>query len=380
MKILINALSARRGGIVTYTRNVTAALVERGLDVVIAAPSNLKFESGHGQHIKIDVADYRPLRRAIWEQVVWRRIVSRVRPDVLFSSANYALLRCPLPQVLLIREGGLFDPFYLANVAPEQGLKAAVLRNLRRRLMIRSGRQSDRVFTPSETTREQLLMWAPDLRSKVTANHYGAPIESFAPRPGAVVRRVKGPTRLLYVSVYYPHKAPYVLMRAVDRLNRDGFAVSATISMTEAEIARRTGGALDRSTIDSTSSGGAIRFGYHDYDSLPDLYHDHDIFVFPSVNETFGHPMAEAMSAGIPIVAADTPINREICAEAALYFTPFSHEDLARRIRTLAADADLRTRLILAGRTRVASEFRWEAHGERLVAIFEAAIADGARS
>ena len=63
MKILINALSARRGGIVTYTRNVTAALVERGLDVVIAAPSNLNFERGHGQHIKIDVANYRPLRR-----------------------------------------------------------------------------------------------------------------------------------------------------------------------------------------------------------------------------------------------------------------------------------------------------------------------------
>ncbi len=90
--------------------------------------------------------------------------------------------------------------------------------------------------------------------------------------------------------------------------------------------------------------------------------------------------MAEAMSAGIPIVAADTPINREICAEAALYFTPFSHEDLARRIRTLAADAGLRARLIGTGRARVASKFRWEGHGARLVAIFEAAIADGARS
>ena len=104
MKVLINALSARRGGIVTYTRNVTAVLVERGLDVVIAAPSDLELGPSHGRHIKIDVADYRPWRRAIWEQVVWRRIVSRVRPDVLFSSANYALLRCPVSQVLLIRE------------------------------------------------------------------------------------------------------------------------------------------------------------------------------------------------------------------------------------------------------------------------------------
>ena len=172
------------------------------------------------------------------------RTVSRVRPDVLISSANYALLRCPVPQVLLIREGGLFDPFYLANIAPEQGMEAAVLRSLRRRLMIRSGRRADRVFTPSETTRDHLLMWAPDLRPKLTANHYGAPIVRFAPPAGAAARDLEGPPRLLYVSVYYPHKAPYVLVRAVERLNREGLAARATISMTEGEIAGRAGGAL----------------------------------------------------------------------------------------------------------------------------------------
>ncbi len=181
MKVLINALSARRGGIVTYTRNVTAALVGLGVDVVIAAPPELEIGERHVEHIAIDVSNFHPLRRAIWEQLVWRRIVSRVAPDVLFSSANYALLRSPVPQVLLIREGGLFDPFYLANVAPEQGIEAAVWRNLRRRLMIRSARRSDRVFTPSETTREQLLMWAPDPRERRRCrDHDRAPATSHS--------------------------------------------------------------------------------------------------------------------------------------------------------------------------------------------------------
>ena len=84
MKILINALSARRRGIVTYMHHVTAALVERGLDIVIAAPSNLRFENGHGRHIKFDVAEYRPLRRGIWEQVLWGGIVSRFGPKCFF--------------------------------------------------------------------------------------------------------------------------------------------------------------------------------------------------------------------------------------------------------------------------------------------------------
>ena len=55
MKLLINALSARRGGIVTYTRNITSVLVDRGIEVVIAAPSDMKFEFGNAEHIKIDV-------------------------------------------------------------------------------------------------------------------------------------------------------------------------------------------------------------------------------------------------------------------------------------------------------------------------------------
>ena len=47
---------------------------------------------------------------------------------------------------------------------------------------------------------------------------------------------------------------------------------------------------------------------------------------------------------------------------------------------TLAADADLRARLVAAGRARVESEFQWSSHVARLVTIFEAAITDGANS
>ena len=38
MRLLVNALSARRGGILTYTRNLLSSLAERGLDITIAVP------------------------------------------------------------------------------------------------------------------------------------------------------------------------------------------------------------------------------------------------------------------------------------------------------------------------------------------------------
>ena len=92
------------------------------------------------------------------------------------------------------------------------------------------------------------------------------------------------------------------------------------------------------------------------------LYLDSDIFVFPSFTESFGFPMAEAMSYGLPIVASDTPVNREICGEAAVYFSPLSPEDLARQVHRVATDLPRRATLGAAGRERAVTKFRWEDH------------------
>ena len=73
------------------------------------------------------------------------------------------------------------------------------------------------------------------------------------------------------------------------------------------------------------------------------------------------------MAHGLPVVAADTEVNREICGEAALYFRPRSPEDLARAVREAAADGLLRQRLIATGKERVDTRFRWSEHVARLI-------------
>jgi 1,2-diacylglycerol 3-alpha-glucosyltransferase len=54
--------------------------------------------------------------------------------------------------------------------------------------------------------------------------------------------------------------------------------------------------------------------GMLDSSALPDLYASSDAFVFPSPTETQGLVLAEAMAAGLPVVAVDTPVNREVLA------------------------------------------------------------------
>lgn len=367
MKILINALSAKLGGIVTYTSNLARSLERRGIDFRIAVPARL---SDLPNAVSFPASDYGPLRRFLWEQTVWRHYASRWRPDVLFSSANYALLASPIAQVLLVREGGLFDPFYIRMIAPEQGAKIALLRQLRRRLIVTSMAMSDRTVVPSQALVDLISPHMPNSAIRCKAVPYGTILDNFTVR-GRRPWREDGVLKILYVGAYYPHKVPADLILATERLNETGIPCRVRMTMDEAQIQVTPGSNWDLFHIRRGVAKGLVELGSVPYADLPALYAAHDVFVFPSVSETFGHPMVEAMAAGIPVVAAGTAINREILEECAHYYTPLRFSELAETIRRLDAAPVERERLVIEGRKRAESRFDWETHVDQLLKTFE---------
>lgn len=367
MNLLINAISAKAGGIVTYTTNLIAALEKRGIRFTVAVPDSFP-DAPH--LMRVAASNYGPARRLAWEQSIWRSIIRAKRADVLFSSANFGLLHSPVPQVLLMREGGLFDPLYLATIAPTQGLRAAIQRYLRRRLMLLSARANDHILTPTRTMRDLLLAWAPDLAERCTVNSYGTLVDRFLPVKRRAWRE-DGVLRTLYVSVYYPHKNPSDMVLACERLNAEGMTTTMRLTMDLDASRRLRGSARDLFHLSRGVAAGMVEMGPVPYPDLPATYAQHDVFVFPSVSETFGHPMIEALASGVPVVAADVPVNREVLGDAALYFTPFRPSSLAEALRRLDADPELRDRMVAEGRKRATTCFAWDDHVDRLLALFE---------
>jgi glycosyltransferase involved in cell wall biosynthesis len=104
-------------------------------------------------------------------------------------------------------------------------------------------------------------------------------------------------------------------------------------------------------------------------EQVEQLYRDGDISVFPSFCESFGQPMAEAMLHGLPIVAADTAVNREICGGAAVYFSPHDPQDLARQIQSVASDVALQQRLRASAQEQWQMKHRWDGHVRRMIEI-----------
>ncbi len=103
-------------------------------------------------------------------------------------------------------------------------------------------------------------------------------------------------------------------------------------------------------------------------EKLSELYREAHAFVFASVCESFGFPLIEAMSFGLPVFAIDTPINREICGSAAAYFPSDEPRRLANLLRCYRANPELWLRAAGAGARR-AGRFSWAAAGEQTLSL-----------
>jgi glycosyltransferase involved in cell wall biosynthesis len=110
------------------------------------------------------------------------------------------------------------------------------------------------------------------------------------------------------------------------------------------------------------------------YPQIPAWYPHARLFVFPSYLETFGHPLLEAMAAGVPVLAGDIPVSREVAGDAARYANPHDTRALARAMAALLDDPAGAQALVERGRTRVA-EFSWDRSARAHLALFDASLA-----
>jgi glycosyltransferase involved in cell wall biosynthesis len=111
--------------------------------------------------------------------------------------------------------------------------------------------------------------------------------------------------------------------------------------------------------------------GYVSEERRATLYQNAAVFVLPSLYEGFGMPILEAMSCGLPVVASDIPIFREIAGEAAILVDPLQPESIADGL-TKALEPAAAKRLAKAGHER-ASANTWPATAR---AVYEAITDD----
>jgi len=108
-----------------------------------------------------------------------------------------------------------------------------------------------------------------------------------------------------------------------------------------------------------------LLLGHVPLEDLPALYALASVFVYPSRYEGFGLPVLEAMKVGTPVITTKVSSLPEVGGQAVLYVHPDDREALARSIKKLLHEKELREHLSEDGRL-VAERFSWQAFASSL--------------
>lgn len=159
----------------------------------------------------------------------------------------------------------------------------------------------------------------------------------------------------LFVGTIEPRKNLELLLEVWRRLQRGSRKPPPLV------VCGRVGWAteaLRRELVQATKEGWLVQLGYAADPELASLYRGASVVVLPSWYEGFGLPALEAFAAGVPVVASDLPVLREVLADGALYAPPDRPDLWAKALEELLGDGDLRHELARRGRSRAAG-FGW---------------------
>jgi len=114
--------------------------------------------------------------------------------------------------------------------------------------------------------------------------------------------------------------------------------------------------------------------GFLEKGTMIDYYNLADVFAFPSVTETQGIVLLEAMTAGVPVVAIDKLGPKDIVSDGQDgYLSELSIEDFSQNIVKILNNGDLREKMSNHAREK-ATKFSVEVTTDRLLEIYNMAI------
>jgi alpha-1,3-rhamnosyl/mannosyltransferase len=232
-----------------------------------------------------------------------------------------------------------------ANIRADESLAANILQ------------KADALIAISENTRTDAIRVLGIDPERVQVIYPGVPEVYF----GAQARPAEHPY-VLYVGTIEPRKNVDTLLDAWQsfRLRNDFDLV----------IVGSSGWGSEKTMERLAARPQGVQYlGYVPEDELPGLTAGATAFIYPSLYEGFGFPVAQAMAAGVPVITSNTSCLPEIAADSALLVDPRSPAELQAALEKLLTSQSMRDRLREAGTDR-AREYRWDNCARRSLDFF----------
>jgi len=206
---------------------------------------------------------------------------------------------------------------------------------------------SRHLITVSEFSKKEILRFYPFIKEKDITIVYGAPDRhNFH---AGVIGEKPSECFMLAVSSLDPRKNFKRLTEAFRHIHDCKLYIVGV-----------TNRVFTQENMEKTESGNIHYLGRVTDEELQRLYSQAICFICPSIYEGFGLPAVEAMSCGCPVLASDIPVLKEVCGEAALYFSPFDTKDIISQIEAFIKLPDNDKRILQEKGLKHAERFAWD--------------------
>ncbi|MGN6391060.1 MAG: glycosyltransferase family 4 protein [Gemmatimonadales bacterium] len=362
--IMLRHYDQHQGGVRVYTRRLLEAIfaLEPAHEFILLYrnPALVGTYAHHG----VEETALSARSVLLWDQVAVPAAVRRHRVDVLFNPKYSIPLRAGCPAVWVCH--GL--DWYVMPWASR-----FIDRMSHRFLVPRYASRAAAIVAVSEVTREHVMHYLRVAPERVATVYSGVDdVFRRPPDPGhleAVRRKYNLPDRyVLYAGAVYPPKNFTRLVRAYARVGPPRGVPLVVAGGENRFLSERE--LLEPEALGITDW--VRRPGWMDQDDLASVYAMAQALLLPSLFESCGLPVLEAMAAGCPVVTADRYGTKELAEGAAVLVDPESVDAIADGIARVLDDSALRARLITAGHAR-SEPFRWSRTARDTLAVLERA-------
>ena len=334
MRIAINAISVREGGGSVAFEKLLAQFVrlkpeyEYHIIASSALPHFPCIEHKSVHRYEFAWAEENYFLGSLWYLVVLPSWLKRKKIDVLFSQTSYLPLWGRVRSTILVQDPTNFWDIPSVNRGHSRTdqLRAAI----KKAWAHHSVRVADEVTVQTRALGTFVTNQIPSAQDRIKVIPHGLGyMDKPCPRRLTAIR--PGDTfEIAYVALYRDYKNFDILLSALKLLEKMG--VPARLHLT-LDRSKSQVHALEEKASKLGITDRIINHGQLDRAAVTRLYEQSHVLIFPSMCESFGFPQVEAMAFALPIIAADTPVSREVCGDAAAFFPADDDKALASLIQ-----------------------------------------------
>lgn len=361
--IMLRHFDQHEGGVKVYTREVVRSLVEinRRHEILLLFRNRKRLGTYQGvagvQEVLLEGGSI-----LHWDQLKVPRAVRDYGIDVLFNPKYSIPLRARCKTAWVCHG---MDWYAMPEASP-------FFDRLSHRFLVpRYAAKADAVISVSDITREHLLKYLQVPPQRIHTIYSGLS-DAFRTRASperlAEVRREFSlpPRFLLYCGAIYP---PKNFTRLIQAYAKVGPAQGVPLVIAGGGNRYLSARELDEPKRQNISEW--VRWpGWIDNHDLPAIYQLADGLLLPSLYESVGMPIMEAMASGCAVLTADRFGTKEIAGNAAVLVNPESVDAIAAGIDRLLNDQQLRAAIIRAGYERE-KRFTWTNTAAELLQVLQ---------